>query len=169
MQAFAHYEFEPNKEIHKLIFDNDVNHNHTGSRDKQLRLIIRGFVPVTSALIIIAVMLVELLLFVPTINAQLLADSDASISLDIEYALIMGTYYYKNCRYDEAIEQYQNALDKMPDQLFVIEPKQAIAFWQIGETYEANGQVLKALGYYDLFLSYAGDAATATALDYVTH
>ena len=38
----------------------------------------------------------------------------------------MGSYYYNHARYDEAIEQFEYAIDGMPQALFIVEPAQSI-------------------------------------------
>lgn len=94
--------------------------------------------------------------------------SGGAVSPSIEFALIMGDYYFKNQQYTEAISHFEHAISQMPESLFELMPEQAIVFWQLGEALEQGKCLYDALVSYERFLELAGEGATDTAITYVS-
>ena len=76
-------------------------------------------------------------------------------------------YYAGQERYEEAIEQFQIAIDGMPEEYFIIAPEQAIVFWQLGEALEGADYLEDAVESYQQFLDLVGESATQLSIDYV--
>lgn len=118
-------------------------------------------------ILILALSIVGIFIVIPSTQAQASTDSDASYAADAELGLMMGTYYFNQERYEEAIEQFQIAIDAIPEAYFDIAPEQSAVFWQLGEALENAGYLTDALDSYQRYLELAGEGATAYTTTYV--
>ena len=164
MNSYTGREYQLDTEYRQRNFNSLHLTSNQATRTFNIRI------PHTSKKVILTLVMIMIgLLFSGfSTQAQVRQEADASISADIEYALIMGAYYYDHGRYEDAIEQFQIAIEEIPEQLFVIAPEQSIVFWQLGEALEANGQLVDAVYNYEYFLNLAGEGATDYAIAYVS-
>lgn len=167
MYTFTDRDFQLNQEYHQRKFTSSLKDvTHTTQEDNLSSKRIPINMHKGRMLILTIVVLFSLILTAP-IHAQMINDADVSLGTDLELALIMGTYYYNHAQYEMAIEQFQSAIDAMPDRYFEFAPEQVIVFWQLAEALKANGQLSDALNTYLHFLDIAGVNATDYSIAYV--
>ncbi len=171
MNAFTPRDYQLNKEYRKSI-------TSQSSQDHLANLVAKKSgksfsTPKMSQLMIYAVLVFALVILFVILPAKVDAQSvfrpeaDASISSPVQHALIMGAYYYNHERYEEAVAQFETAIEQMPPELFELMPEQSIVFWQLGEALEQAGYLNEALDCYEQYLQFAGKGATETAVAYV--
>jgi len=166
MSTFNNRDYQLDTEYRNRSFSQKTHHDvekDTDSNTNQGIQMSRRLV----VMVIVGICIISGLVAIPSAQAQSIYNSDASHVADIEHALIMGTYYVGYERYEEAIEQFQIAIDGMPMAYFEIAPEQAIVFWQLGEALEGAGYLEDALVSYQQFIDLAGDNATQLSIDYV--
>ena len=167
MNTFNPRDFQLDTEYRNRNFsqNNQPQANESANEDTQRSFdISRRLV----SIILMVICIVGMLVTIPSTQAQAINDEDASGDPKVELGLMMGAYYFNQERYEEAIEQFQIAIDGMPEVYFEIAPEQAIVFWQMAEALEQAGYLPEALISYQRYLEFAGDGATDFAITYVT-
>lgn len=163
MNTFSPRDYQLDREYRNR--KNEIVHRQTETPARRISR--RPNIKTVMTLLFVLMSFIVALAWVPSSQAQTLQEPDGTIGSNVEYALIMGAYYFDKGRFEEAIEQFQMAINDMPEELFQLVPEQAIVFWQLGEALEHAGYLMDALDCYQHYLTLVGEEATDYAIGYV--
>lgn len=166
MNSFTPRDYQLDNEYRDRKFGKQLNQQVSQGEDKSSDDSVK-FSRRIIGMAILALSIIGIFIMIPSAKAQTMKNADASYATNIELALMMGTYYFNQERYEEAIEQFEIAIDAIPEAYFEIAPEQAIVFWQLGEALENAGYLTDALDSYQRFLELAGEDATDYTIAYI--